>query len=66
MIWVAASLLVGQGLIAAVLLRIMKTFGIYAETLLATHRQNVEIRKNLAIQDNERTIDHILEREKQA
>ena len=66
MIWVAALLLVGQGLIAIVLLRIMTTFGVYAESLLATHHQNVEIRKNLAIQENEHSIDHILKREKHA
>lgn len=58
--WVAVSLIIAQGLIVIVLLRIMRTFGVYAETLLSTHRQNLKIRENLAIQENDYATREIL------
>lgn len=53
MIAVAVAIVIGQGLIAVVLWKVMRTFGIYAESLLYTHHQNLEIRKNLAMQEND-------------
>lgn len=66
MIWIALGLFIGQGVIAVVLLKALKTFGVYAENLIATQRQNLLIRRNLAIQQNEYIIDVILKREKEA
>lgn len=60
--WVAIAIVVGQGLIAIVFLRILKTFGVYAESLLYTHQQNLEIRKNLARQENDIATREILRR----
>jgi hypothetical protein len=60
-LWIAGILLIGQGLVAFTLLRITRTFGVYAEKLLATHYQNVQIRKNLAIQENEEAITYIMD-----
>lgn len=59
MMAVAVAFVIGEALIAVVLWKVMKTFGIYAESLLYTHQQNLEIRKNLAIQENEITIREI-------
>lgn len=53
MIAVAVVIVLGQGLIAVVLWRVMKTFGVYAESLLYTHQQNLEIRLKLAEQEND-------------
>lgn len=58
--WVAIAIVCGQGLIAVVFLRILKTFGVYAESLLYTHQQNLEIRKNLAQQENDIAAREIL------
>lgn len=58
--WIAFGIVVGQGIIAIILLRVMKTFGVYAETLIAAQKQNLEIRRNLAIQQNEMVIQEIL------
>lgn len=66
MVWIAFGLFIGQGVIAVVLLKALKTFGVYAENLIATQRQNLLIRRNLAIQQNEYIIDVILKREKEA
>jgi hypothetical protein len=60
MMWVAITIVLGQGLIAVVFLRILKTFGVYAESLLYTHQQNLEIRKNLAQQENDIAAREIL------
>lgn len=57
--WIAASLIIGQILIVAVLWKIMRTFGAYTETLVATHRQNLKIRENIAIQENDMAIAHL-------
>ena len=62
MIWVAATIVLGQGFIAIVLWKIMKTFGIYAESLLYTHQQNLEIRKNLASQEADIAAREVLRR----
>lgn len=62
MIAVAVTIVIGQALIAVVLWKIMKTFGIYAESLLYTHQQNLEIRKNLATQEAEIAAREILRR----
>lgn len=64
MIAVAVTIVIGQALIAVVLWKIMKTFGIYAESLLYTHQQNLEIRKNLATQENEIATRELLRRSK--
>lgn len=61
MIWLAAILLIGQALVALTLLRITRTFGIYAERLMSTHAENVELRKNLAIQQNEEAISYLID-----
>ena len=53
MIAVAVAMLIGQGLIALVLWKVMKTFGVYAESLLYTHQQNLQIRQHLAEQEND-------------
>lgn len=54
MIWIAVGIVLGQAIIALVLWKVMKTFGIYAESLLYTHHQNVDIRLRLAQQENDR------------
>lgn len=62
MIAVAVTIVIGQGLIAFVLWKVMKTFGIYAESLLYTHQQNLEIRKNLASQENDVAAREVIRR----
>lgn len=47
------GIVIGQGIIAVILWKVMRTFGIYAESLLYTHQQNLEIRRNLASQEND-------------
>lgn len=66
MIWVAVTIVIGQGVIALVLWKVMKTFGIYAESLLYTHQQNLEIRKNLAMQESEIAIREITRKREEA
>ena len=63
MIAVAVAIVLGQALIAIVLLKVMRTFGIYAESLLYTHQQNIEIRKHLAEQQNDIAMQEILRRQ---
>lgn len=53
MIWVAVGIVLGQAIVAVVLWKVMKTFGIYAESLLYTHQQNIDIRLRLAQQEND-------------
>lgn len=60
MIVVAVAFLLGQGLIALVLLKVMKTFGVYAESLLYTHQQNLQIRINLAKMENDLAVREAL------
>lgn len=59
------GIVIGQGVIALILWKVMKTFGIYAESLLYTHQQNLEIRKNMAIAENEMAAAEILRRSQQ-
>lgn len=65
-LWVAGILLIGQTLLVLTLIRVVRTFGVYTDRLLATHYQNVHLRKNIAIQQNEEAIrfltDHSTER----
>lgn len=56
----AVALVVGQGIIAIALLLVRRSFGQYSEILMAAQRQNLEIRRNLAIQQNEMVIQEIL------
>lgn len=58
--WAAVSIIIGQIVIAAVLWKIMRTFGAYTETLILTHRQNLKIRENLAIQENDIAVAEIV------
>lgn len=62
MIWIAVGIVLGQAIIAVVLWKVMKTFGIYAESLLYTHQQNVDIRLRLAQQENDRAAIEALRR----
>lgn len=57
---VLGLLLVGQGVLLLVAIRVMRTFGIYAEMIVKTHKQNLVIRENLALQQNRETIEYIL------
>lgn len=59
---VVSSLVISQGILALVLLRIMKTFGVYAESLRYTHQQILAIRQNLAMQENEIAVREALRR----
>lgn len=58
------AIVIGQGIIALVLWKVMRTFGIYAESLLYTHQQNLEIRKNIATLENDIASREILRRSK--
>jgi hypothetical protein len=52
MMWAAVAIVLGQGLILAVGLRVVRTFGAYTEVLLQTHQENLLIQAdNLAIAD---------------
>lgn len=51
-IWIVAGIVVGQALIGVVLWRVMNTFRVYAESLLSTNQQNIDIRLRLAKQDS--------------
>ena len=62
MIAVAVAIVLGQMLIALVLWKVMRTFGIYAESLLYTHHQNLEIRKNMATQENDIAAREVLKK----
>jgi hypothetical protein len=57
--WAAVSIICGQVVIAGVLWKIMRTFGAYTDTLVATHRQNLKIRENMAIQENDYAVAHL-------
>jgi hypothetical protein len=61
---IVVSIVISQGIIALVLLRIMKTFGVYAESLLYTHQQNLAIRQNLATQESDIAAREVLRRSK--
>lgn len=61
---IVVSIVISQGIIALVLLRIMKTFGVYAESLLYTHQQNLAIRQNLALQETDIATREVLRRSK--
>ena len=52
--WIAVCLLVGQGIFLIIARQIHKAFGVYVETLLETQHMNINIRKNMAIQENDR------------
>ncbi len=41
LVWIAVALLVGQALIAAILILFKKTLGTFTESLLATHKSNL-------------------------
>jgi hypothetical protein len=57
--WAAVSIICGQVVIAGVLWRIDRSFGAYTDVLLETHRQNLKIRENMAIQENDLAVAHI-------
>lgn len=52
--WVAVCLLVGQGIFLLIARQILKAFGVYVATLLSTQQTNLDIRRNMAIQENDR------------
>lgn len=52
--WVAVALLVGQGIFLLIARSFLKAFGKYMEVLVSTQQQNIDIRKNMAIQENDR------------
>lgn len=60
--WVAVCLLVGQGIFLLLARRMLKAFGVYVETLLETQRTNIDIRKRIAIQENDRAASAVLHR----
>ena len=57
--WAAVSIIGGQVIIAGVLWKIMRSFGKYTDALVATHQQNLKIRENMAIAENDRAIAHL-------
>jgi len=57
--WAAVSIICGQVVIAGVLWKIMRTFGEYTDALVSTHQQNLKIRENMAIQENDLAVAHI-------
>lgn len=58
--WVAACLLIGQGIFLLVAVRILKAFGVYVDVLLATQAKNIDIRRNMALQENDRAALDVL------
>lgn len=56
------AILVGQGLIAIALILVVHTFGVYTEQLRKTHQENLQIRQNLAVQENEIAVREALRR----
>lgn len=58
--WVAVCLLVGQGIFLLIARQILKAFGVYVATLLSTQQTNLDIRRNMAIQENDRAALAIL------
>jgi Tfp pilus assembly protein PilO len=56
------AILIGQGLIAIALLLIVHTFGVYTEQLRKTHQENLQIRQNLAEQQNDIAVREALRR----
>ena len=57
--WVAVSLLLGQGVFLIVAFYILRAFGVYVETMLSTQRQNLKIRENMAIMENDVAVAHL-------
>jgi hypothetical protein len=60
-IWVAYGLFIGQCLVAIVLRLSINTLGVYVDRLVAAQHLNIEIRKNLAIQNNEKAITYLMD-----
>lgn len=63
---IAGLVVIGQGILLLIAFRFLRTFGVYAQILLETHKQNLLIRQLLAIQENELAIRAILQREREA
>lgn len=53
---IAGAIVIGQGILLLIAIRLLRTFGVYAEMLMETHKQNIQIRLNLATQENEMAI----------
>lgn len=60
--WIIAILLIGQGLLAITLVKVVRTLGVYTERLTLTHQQNLQMRQNLATIENEIAIRAMLHR----
>jgi hypothetical protein len=57
MMWAAIAIVLGQGLILSIGLRVVRTFGAYTEVLLQTHQENLLIQAdNLALADLLKTL----------
>ena len=60
--WVAISIIVILGVFLIVLLAILHTFGVYVKLITNTLASTVELRRNIAEQENGRAIDYIMRR----
>lgn len=58
--WVAISIIVVLGVFLIVLLVILHTFGAYVKVLTNALASTLELRRNMAEQENGRAIDHIM------
>ena len=58
--WAAAFIVIGQGIFLLIALKILKAFGVYVEVIVSAQRQNLKIRENMAIQENDRAIAEVL------
>lgn len=61
MLWGAGIVLIGEILIVLALRRINRSFGAYTERLERVHNQNIEIRKNLCIEKNQKAVSYIID-----
>lgn len=58
--WVAISIIVVLGVFLIVLLVILHTFGVYVKLLTTAHRETIDLRLNMAKQENDRAALAIL------
>lgn len=54
------AIVIGQGILLLVAIRVMRTFGAYAEMIVTAHQSNLLLRQKLAVQENELAIREVL------
>jgi len=57
--WVAIAILICQGVLLLIARNMVKKFGDFVDVVVLAQRQNLKIRENMAIQENDYAIAHM-------